>query len=301
MNHALPHSLRSPSQLPQLPNAQRIMPLRQPDSRLIARQIAVKIIRHTQPQRPKQKNLPRRGLQQIRPAHNFGDPHSSIVHHHSQLISRHIIAPPNNKIPKVAPRHKSLRPKMQIRKTNLLSVGNPKPPIQPRGIVWDRVGACPEQSRRDPVVRSEAPLPYRRPTCPRIHRLIIPLIRSPRGHPHILPRTRTRINHPPLAQRLPSPQIMPTPLTLRIRTTSPAAVRPLAPLNSQPAQIFIHCRHKLRPTALRIQILIAEDQLAMMLSRPSSRNPECPRMPQMQQPSRRRRKPTAVASGRIGG
>ena len=101
------------------------MPLRQPHSRLIAHQIAVKIIRRRQPQRPKQKNLPRRRLQQIRAAHDFGDPHRRIVHHHRQLIRRHIVAPPNNEVAEVAPRNKPLRPEMQVRQNK--SPRHPEP------------------------------------------------------------------------------------------------------------------------------------------------------------------------------
>ena len=59
--------LRRPSQLAQSTNTQRIMPFGQPHACLIAHQITVIIVRHRQPERPKQKNLPRSRFQQIRP------------------------------------------------------------------------------------------------------------------------------------------------------------------------------------------------------------------------------------------
>ena len=68
-------------------------------------------------QAPEKQNLPRRRLQQIGPAHNFGDPHRSIVDHNRQLVGRNIIAPPHNEVPKIAPRHHPLRPQMQIGET----------------------------------------------------------------------------------------------------------------------------------------------------------------------------------------
>jgi len=289
-SHTLPHPLRSPSQLAKFPNTQGIMPLRQPHTRLIAHQIAVKIIRHRQPQRAKQQNLPSRRLQQIRPAHHFGDPHGRVVHHHRQLISRHIVAPPNNKIPKVAPRHEPLRPKMQIRKTNLFPIRHPKPPVHPRRFCVLHICPC-----GDGRLGRHA----NRPTRPRINRLVIPLIRRTRRQPHILPRTNTWINHPPPTQRLPSPQIKLTSLALCIWSASPAAIRPFTPLNPEPTQIFKHRRNKLRTAPLRIQIFVAKKKLAMMLNRPPRRHPKRPRMPEMQQPSRRRRNPRTIELARI--
>ena len=57
------HSVRSPAKLPQPPNAQRIMPLRQPHAVFIPHQIAMVVRWHSQSQRTKQKNLPRRRFQ----------------------------------------------------------------------------------------------------------------------------------------------------------------------------------------------------------------------------------------------
>ena len=84
------------------------------------------------------------------------------------------------------------------------------------------------------------------------------------------------------------------PLALRIRAKRPSAIRPLAPLNPQPAQIFDHRGSEFRPAPLRIQILIAQNQLPALFRRPLRRNPKRPRMPQMQQPGRRRRQPPAI-------
>lgn len=88
------------------------------------------IVRDLEPQRSKQKNLPRRRFQQIGPAHNFGDPHRGIVNNNRQLIGGNVIASPNNEVAKVLPGNQPLLAKMQIRKENFFTVWNPKPPIR---------------------------------------------------------------------------------------------------------------------------------------------------------------------------
>ncbi len=187
------------------------MPLGQPHTCLIAHQITVIIIRHRQPERPEQKNLPRRRFQQIRPAHDFRDAHGGIVNHDSQLIRRHVVAPPNNKISKVAPRDKPLQSEMQIVKTNLLACParetanshrpaenmwrrTPRPSREPRG------GAAPVDCSRRTWLEFAPSIDSARP---RIHRLIIPLIRRTYRQPYILPRARTRIDRPAFEQTPP--------------------------------------------------------------------------------------------------
>ncbi len=282
-----PDLLRRPTQLTQSANAERVIPLGQPHPSLVPHKMAVIILRHRQPQSPEQKSLPCRRLQQIRPAHHFCDLHRSIVHHHRKLISRNIIAAPNHEVSKVAPRHKPLRPEMQVVKTNLLPIGNPKPPIH--------------SGRLGPLAKSKASRPGdESPTRPRIQRFIIPLVRRPRRLSHILPRTSARINQLALAQLFPSFQIKSAPVALRIRTDRPATIGPLAPLDSQPPQVFEHRPDKLIPAALEIQIFATQDQGAAGNRRALRRDPESARVSEMEQSGRRGSKPPAVGMGRIG-
>jgi hypothetical protein len=190
---------------------------------------------------------------------------------------------------------------MQIGKTNLLPIRNTKPPIHSRRLgscSESRLGcparACPERAERVEGPKAGGPERRARPALPRIHRLIIPVIRRPSRLRHILPRTFTRINKSQLAQPPPRLQVMPPPLTLHIRPKRPAAIRPLTPRNPQPPQILDHRVNEFRATSLRIQIFITQNQLPTILSRASRRNPKRPRMPQMQQPSRRRRQPPTI-------
>ena len=54
------------------------------------------------------KHLPRRRLQQIRPAYHLRDPHRRVISHAGQLITRHPIPPPHQEISEVHARHKPL-------------------------------------------------------------------------------------------------------------------------------------------------------------------------------------------------
>ena len=45
--------------------------------------------------------LPGRGIQQIASAHHLGNPHFPIIGHHCQLISKHPVRAPDDKIPAV--------------------------------------------------------------------------------------------------------------------------------------------------------------------------------------------------------
>jgi hypothetical protein len=76
------------------------------------------------------------------------------------------------------------------------------------------------------------------------------------------------------------------PLALRVGRKRPAAIRPLGPLNSQPAQIFNHRLNEFSATPLWIQIFISENQLSAMLDSTLRRNPERARVPKVQQPGR---------------
>ncbi len=180
---------------------------------------------------------------------------------------------------------------MQVNKADLLTVGNLKAPIGARRfelLMWDRVS--------DPV-RSEAP--SLRTAPPRIHQLIIRIIRRPRRLRHILPRAGTRINESPLTQRFPRRQIMLSPFALRVRPNGSPAIRPLGPRNSQPAQVLDHRFHKLGTAPLRIQVFIPKNQLPAAFRGSLRRNPKRPRMAEVQQTCGRRRQPPAIGEKRI--
>jgi hypothetical protein len=87
---------------------------------------------------------------------------------------------------------------------------------------------------------------------------------------------------------------MSPPFALHVRTEWPAAIRPLDPPNSQPAQILDHRFRKLVTAPLWIQIFIPQDQLSVMFNRALRRDPERARVSEMQQPGRRRREPPAI-------
>jgi hypothetical protein len=67
-------------------------------------------------------------------------------------------------------------------------------------------------------------------------------------------------------------------LALRVWAMSATTIRPLAPMNSKPTQVFDHGASKFRTRTLRIQILIPQDQNSLILNRPLRRDPESARM-----------------------
>src|ERR1700691_3050239 len=156
---------------------------------------------------------------------------------------------------------------IQIRKLNRFAIANAEPPIHARRL------------------RELGPIQILAlTTSPRIHGLIVSIIRSIRGLRQILARTHARIQNPALSQPPPSLQIVRPALALGVRGIGSAAIRPLAPTNSQPAQIFHHGASTLRSRALWIQILIPQNQSSVILDRPLRCDPESSRMTKVQQP-----------------
>src|SRR5581483_5692184 len=96
-----PHLLRRPSQFAQAANAQRIVPFGQAHSSLVPNQVAVIVLWNRQTQSSIEENLPRRGLQQIRPAHDLGDAHSCIIDNYRQLVGRNVIPSPHDEVSKI--------------------------------------------------------------------------------------------------------------------------------------------------------------------------------------------------------
>jgi hypothetical protein len=103
---------------------------RKTNASLISHQIAVIELRNREPERAAEKYLPCSRLEQICSTHNFRDTHGSIVHNDGELVSRHVIAPPHDKVAEVTPGNQALRPKVQIAEANLFSIGNAKPPMK---------------------------------------------------------------------------------------------------------------------------------------------------------------------------
>src|SRR5215471_20608064 len=127
------------------------MPLRQPYARVIAYQVAVIEVRSRKPERSVKKNLPCSGRQEVRTPHDFGNPHSRIVDDHGQLVSRNIIAPPNDEVSKITPSDQALWAEMHIGEANPLAVGHSKPPIHSLGRLGPRSNSrlgCPTLAKR---------------------------------------------------------------------------------------------------------------------------------------------------------
>lgn len=193
---------------------------------------------------------------------------------------------------------------MQIVKANLCASGYTEAPVDAfRPIVGrdsrPRWPALSERSESNGSGRAKLEMSTTcsgRPARTGIYRLIISFVRRARCLRHIFTRAVARINHPQFSQLLPRLQIERFPLALGVGTKWTAAVRPLTPLDSQPSQVLIHGLHELRLAALRIEILVAENQLAALLSSALCGDPKCSRMPEMQQSGWRWREAATIGS-----
>src|SRR5450631_2677509 len=153
---------------------------------------------------------------------------------------------------------------MPIGETDLLAIRNTKAPVHSaRHAPWSggRLGH-PASAKRSG--REDGALRVMRPARPRIHRLSVAFIRRTSRQRHILPRTSARVNKLAVEQTLPCLEVESPPLALRVRAVRAATVRPLAPLNPEPAQILEHCRHEFGAATLRIQVFVAKNQLSMI-------------------------------------
>ena len=266
------------------------MSLREPYTSFITHEITVIEVRRREIQCPIEKNLARRRLQQIRTAYDFRDPHGSIVDDRGELIGGDVVPAPHNEIAEVAPGYRALGTEMQVGKRDLFAIGYAKSPVRAgRQILCRGRRIRPHCEGKPSVVRG--------PARPRIHRLIVALIRRARGQRHILSRARARINHSQLAQSSPRCHIKLPPLALHIRTVGTTAIWPLAPRDAKPSQVLDHRCREFRAAALRVKVFVAKNQRATPLSRVPRRNPECPRVPQVKQAGGRGRKPPAIRTG----
>ena len=100
---------------------------------------------------------------------------------------------------------------------------------------------------------------------------------------------RARIPQPFPILEIPLP-----PLTLRVRAVRSSAIESLIPIQAQPLQILEHRADKRRPTALRIQIFIAQHECALRLARTPVRDRKRTCVSDVKQTRRRGREPPAV-------
>lgn len=95
------------------------------------------------------QNLPRRGFQQIRPAHDFRDAHAHIVGNDGKLIRGNAVATPHDKIAEIRSRDEFLLALKRIEKRNRFAVGNAKTPVEIARLVELRA----RSRRRTPLGR----------------------------------------------------------------------------------------------------------------------------------------------------
>ena len=263
--HALPS---------QLPQAQSVMPFRQSFAFVIQHQRAVKKKRHHQTQRAIKQNLTRRADQQIRPAHNFRNPHRRVVHDACKLIRRHIITAPDHKIAKVFSRDEFLLATIPVGEGNNFAIRHAKTPAE-----------FPAPDFRLSIM----------PAGAGINRLVIVVrVRRTRGNLDIFARASAGIDEISGAQFLQRGAVKIHPFTLVVWRKRAANIRPFAPLKTKPVQICEHRIHKLHLETRGVQILVPQNQDAATGAGALLRRPECSRVTEVQIARRRWREPAPV-------
>ncbi len=101
--------------MPEIPDAQCVMPLGEANARSIVHQLAVKIGGSGEPECAQQEQLPGCRLQQIFSAHYLGDAHGGIIDYDCQLIGWNIITPPDEKIAEIFSGEVALFSQIQVR------------------------------------------------------------------------------------------------------------------------------------------------------------------------------------------
>jgi hypothetical protein len=88
-------------------------------------------------------------------------------------------------------------------------------------------------------------------------------------------------------------------LALRIRAECPTNIRPFVPTDAEPVEVIEHRIGEIRFGALRIQILIAQNQGSGGIARSDVRDPEGARVAEVQQAGWRGRDASAIPGRRF--
>ena len=214
-------------------------------------------------------------FQQVSPAHHLRNLHEVIIHYDGELVRGNIISAPNNEISEVPAGHIDLLSEMLVVECNLFRIRHSKPPIH-TGRFVEIVCICSLAARTW------------------IERLIVCVIRRTGCSSQILSRTGTRINRALLTQLSPCCQIEFPALALFIGCIRASAIRTFLPRDSQPPHVFEHGQDEFRPAAIRIEVLVAENEGAAKLPRAVCGNEKGSCMPEVQISRRRGRKAPAI-------
>src|ERR1035441_3923912 len=109
--------------------AQRVVALGQAAAVPIHHQTAVKPGGIVVSQGAIEQDLAGGGLEQVGATHHFRDAHGRVVGHTGKLVAGHSVAPPDDKVSKVAAGHKALRTQVAILKLDRFAVGDAESPV----------------------------------------------------------------------------------------------------------------------------------------------------------------------------
>lgn len=206
--------------------------------------------------------------EEVRPAHDFGNLHGVVVGDDGELIARHTITPPNEKITEVFSGNKVLRAEVPIDVLDRLAVRHAEAPVQLAGLgrVASRAGRRPQPGRKD--------------------RFGVTFMRGGEGGLDIFARVRGRIDRPGGSQVFPDRLVKGESGTLRLCR--------FVPVEAEPAQIFDRLPGIIRLAAVAVEVFKAVEQRSARrpCARPS--NTKGAGVPPMEFAGRRRREASAI-------
>ena len=222
--------------------AQRVRPLCKTLAMLVAQQITVVPGGRFVAERSLQQDLARCGAQQIGATNNFGDLHGGVVNHDCELIGGHIVTAPDEEVSKIAASRKALIAKVEIGERDLIAIRDIKAPIHAGGsfvlLRFRHAMAAPAG----------------------VDGLIVGIVGSTGRFGQFFTRAGAGINVSAIAKPAPRVEIKLVALALRIRSEGAAHVWSFLPRDSQPVKIFDEGVYVLRLGALRIEVLVTQDE-----------------------------------------
>ncbi len=218
-------------------------------------------------------------------SNNLSDSHGCVIHHHRQLVGRHIVVTPYDEITKIFSGYKLLRTATAIGEADDFAVGHLEAPVGLEGR-----GTRVEGQAKDILPRPSTLDPRLWPARAGINRFIV-------GY-DVLPRTGAGVNTASSAEPFKCGHIEFPALALGVWPPIPAAVWAFVPVQPGPAQVFEHGGNKLGPAPGCIQVFIPQHQRAVLRAGAFLRGPKGAGMAPVEEAGGRRREAAAVVGHR---
>jgi len=261
---------------PEGAKAEGVVALGEPDAIVVAKKVAVVVRRSRESEGTNQQQLAGRGLQQIGSTDDFRNLHGGIIRDDCELVGGHIVATPDDEVPEVLSYIVGLRSEVQVVEANGLAVGDTESPVH-------AFRFCIVRGLADSVAAAAG-----------VKRLVVAFVGGRGRERQVLAGAGAGIDGPTVAQLAPCTKVNLAALALAVGPERSSQVWPFLPVDSQPPEIFEHRLGKPALGALGIEILVAQNQGAVVLEGALAGGPESGNVADVQQACGRRGKSAAV-------